>query len=295
MGEPVTRAVIRLLGLVLVLHGTSLSACDPARREIGRIQRAAGSGDGQPLPDRSDRSVHSAGDTRPEAERRELGLPCGEVPDVGCCDGETLWWCESGILVSLPCSARPHCGWSTSGFHDCNTSGMQDPKGAYLKDCLPRSVPKTDGIAPDGGGPCAGLGREGCCAGNLLRYCERGQLVTVDCGPNPACGWVTGNPGQYDCGTEGLPGPDSAPPLACPGPPPDGQPEGPFDSGAEDGTDAAGDRRDSGGKKEGCTCTTTAASPGSEALLLLGVLALVGLWRRARALAAPARNGDRRT
>jgi len=51
----------------------------------------------------------------------------------GCCSGQKLWYCESGLLKDLDCNVNPSCGWSsTYGYYDCGTAGGT---GSAPKDC----------------------------------------------------------------------------------------------------------------------------------------------------------------
>lgn len=45
---------------------------------------------------------------------------CKGVSYAGCCDGETLFWCEDGALMHLSCKANAHCAWNGElGYYDC--------------------------------------------------------------------------------------------------------------------------------------------------------------------------------
>ena len=52
----------------------------------------------------------------------------------GCCAGNTVKYCESGVFKQLDCSVNPTCGWSYLGsYYDCGTSGGSHP--SYPKGC----------------------------------------------------------------------------------------------------------------------------------------------------------------
>ena len=204
------------------------------------------------------------------------GRPCGKIPTVGCCDGETLWWCAQGTLRSKSCAGLPFCGWSSSGVYACNTGGAADPADKHGKLCRALvgdlGLPSSDGAAD--GGACQGIPREGCCAGNTLRYCEAGKLQTLDCQLNPRCGWLA-NGQYYDCGTAGKADPDGTFIKPCPG-----------TTAADLGPDLKADLKppDSAADSEatapgqGCNCNTAAGSPG-QPWLLLAVVMLLGRRR----------------
>ncbi len=209
-------------------------------------------------------------------------LSCGRFPPVGCCEGEALWWCEGGLLQSLNCAGRPHCGWSNAGFFDCNTSGQSDPAGNYSRSC-PRNDAGNSSLPPlDAGGDgkldaCGDVPVEGCCAGDQLRYCLGGELLLMDCILNLACGWKA-NGGLYDCGTEGGEDPSGIFVKACPGSP-DAQADLLVDHGpADGGGDTAGDT----GTSPGCACSLPASAAGQGTFFTAGMLLLWGFHRRDR-------------
>ena len=155
------------------------------------------------------------------------GGGCEGITYEGCCDGNILKYCEGGSLKSSNCGNQPQCGWdSQNKFYNCGTNGGADPSGKYPKNCGTECVPScagkecgSDGCGgscgncPNGtsctGGKCVeqvdecdGITYEGCCEGNILKYCEDGELVVVDCGGAPKCGWKAAGK-FYDCGTQG--------------------------------------------------------------------------------------------
>ena len=159
------------------------------------------------------------------------------VPWEGCCSGATLKYCEINQLLTINCSQQPSCGWSTEGgFYDCATAGAEDPSGTFPKDCqgcVPQCAGKQCGDDGCGGtcgtciggkvceagtcatpGGCGEVTYEGCCDGQLLKYCEGEQLKTLDCAAQQQCGWNA--QGQfYDCATDGGSDPSGAHPKSC--------------------------------------------------------------------------------
>jgi len=63
---------------------------------------------------------------------------------------------------------------------------------------------------------CDGITYEGCCDGQLLKYCENGQLKQMNCGSQPQCGWDAQG-GFYNCGTNGGSDPSGDNPKPCDG------------------------------------------------------------------------------
>jgi hypothetical protein len=87
----------------------------------------------------------------PDAHPRDAPPPpgdknaCGAVTYAGCCAGTQLLFCVGGALLTLDCSANPHCGWdSAKSYYACGTDGLGDPSGNH-----PRGRRRGAG----GGGP----------------------------------------------------------------------------------------------------------------------------------------------
>ena len=197
---------------------------------------------------------------------------CKIIGNTGCCKGEVLWWCASGgQLESRHCTAwgAPHCGWSSAGKkYDCNTAGASDPSGKYDQQCM---LAAENAWLPDAGGPantCGGITNEGCCAGNVLKYCDGGKLEVMDCALNPTCGWLA-NGQQYDCGTAGKSDPRGTHKKTCPGATPvDGVPDV-----GRDSMDNGADSEVASENDDGCGCGISTGPAGSWALLALLFLA----------------------
>jgi hypothetical protein len=66
----------------------------------------------------------------------EGGDECNGITFEGCCDGETLKYCENGALTQGDCASQPSCGWEPAGgYYNCGTDGGEDPSGANPKAC----------------------------------------------------------------------------------------------------------------------------------------------------------------
>ena len=165
---------------------------------------------------------------------------CGDMGYVGCCDGQTLTWCENNALKTMNCSGNPNCGWDVAkGFYNCGTAGQADPSGDHpLKcgGCVPDCAGKncgsngcggSCGTCPAGSGcaggqcvatsdDCDGVSFEGCCDSETLHWCEGGALKSSDCAGKPHCGWDEAQ-GYYNCATEGQADPSGDNPLSCGG------------------------------------------------------------------------------
>jgi hypothetical protein len=63
--------------------------------------------------------------------------PCFGITYEGCCDGEVLTYCDSGVVQHQDCGdGMALCGWSqSSDYYDCETDGQPDPTGLHPIDC----------------------------------------------------------------------------------------------------------------------------------------------------------------
>lgn len=90
---------------------------------------------------------------------------CEGLDYAGECNGDTLRYCERGQLISVECGSRDQaCGWQNDEIGN---------------NCVERPAD-----------PCEGLNYAGECSGDVLRYCEASQLVSVNCAArDQMCGW----------------------------------------------------------------------------------------------------------
>jgi len=118
---------------------------------------------------------------------------CGGVSFEGCCDGQTLKYCENNQLKTMNCGNQPQCGWDAQGkFYNCGTAGGADPSGQFPKACSGTCTPSCAGkqCGDDGCGGSCGT----CPAGQT---CNAGQCKPQSC--TPVC---TGK----QCGDDGCGG-----------------------------------------------------------------------------------------
>ena len=151
---------------------------------------------------------------------------CGAITHQGCCDGHSLWFCDSGKVKTINCGTNPKCGWDAKAtVYDCGTKGGVDPGGKHPLPCgslVDGGVAATDGPAPDsspGGDAGLGCGKltiEGCCDGHTVWYCSAGKAQHYSCAASPKCGW---NPlaKWYYCKTNGGADPSGKFPRSCKG------------------------------------------------------------------------------
>ena len=162
-----------------------------------------------PLPD-------SGPDQAPKLDKGGSAA-CGSVTYAGCCKGETVYYCDKGVLKNIDCSkstTAPKCSWSAANsFYDCGTTGTADPSGKNPQKCT-GTFPDQGAPKLDKGAGCGGISTEGCCDGEKIKYCDKGVLKTMDCTQSPKCGWDATN-AFYDCGTSGSAEPSGKYPMAC--------------------------------------------------------------------------------
>jgi len=121
--------------------------------------------------------------------------PCGGISFEGCCEGDTVKWCENGEIAEVPCPEAaqggqadgPKCGWLASeGYYWCDNTGAAEPTGAFPQPCGPCTADCTGKVCgSDGcGGSC------GTCGGG--EACQAGACVAC----TPSCnGKVCGDDG----------------------------------------------------------------------------------------------------
>ena len=119
------------------------------------------------------------------------GDPCGGITYDGCCDGDSLIYCDSEDLVVQGCQGAG-CGWNAEKeWYDCDATG-EDPSGQKPGDCSEFSYPPgCDGkeCGDNGGGYSCGE-----CAAGVP--CNNGV-----CGEGPACSCDGKECGDDGCGT----------------------------------------------------------------------------------------------
>ena len=97
--------------------------------------------------------------------------PCGGVTAFGTCSDNVLTWCDGGTVRTRDCGV---CGDDVCGLVD-NAVGFA---------C------KED--------PCAGLDYLGSCDGSVARWCDEGEVKTLDCSQQgDTCGFVNDEIGFY--------------------------------------------------------------------------------------------------
>ncbi len=136
----------------------------------------------------------------------------------------------SASILMLAFLLLPATAWAQAG---CSTSDSPGCGGCACEACVCQADAFCCQTAWDdlcvggceqcgtncgGGNPggCGTISYEGCCDGQVVTYCEEGQLKTIDCNENPSCGWSS-EYGYYDCGTGGGADPSGANPIVCGG------------------------------------------------------------------------------
>jgi hypothetical protein len=168
------------------------------------------------------------------------GATCGWLEDesgYGC--GGTGSDPSGTLPLTCPGGCLPNCHNKQCGGNGCGgLCGLCSPGAncvaGICTECVPECAGKECGSDGCGGscgacqdgakcfgstcvqGPCYGITYEGCCDGQLLSYCDSGNVKLQDCGDGrQSCGWNAADQ-YYDCGTPGKPDPTGVHPMDCP-------------------------------------------------------------------------------
>lgn len=110
---------------------------------------------------------------------------CNGIGWEGCCDGETVKWCQNDELYEEDCSGKPACGWDQKeGYYTCETTGGVDPAGEHPLSCADVCFPNCFGkeCGDDGcGGSC------GDCLGKWAVCTSEGHCCESSC-KDKVCG-----------------------------------------------------------------------------------------------------------
>ena len=94
---------------------------------------------------------------------------CGDISYEGCCDGQSLVWCEGAALMDKKCTNLGPCGWREGQGYDCGTDGEEDPTGEFPKWCPGACQPSCEGK------DCGGDGCDGFCG-----LCRADETCTTE-------------------------------------------------------------------------------------------------------------------
>ncbi|HRE88126.1 MAG TPA: hypothetical protein PK095_03215 [Myxococcota bacterium] len=111
----------------------------------------------------------------------------------------------SGLPFSLLSHCTPQCDGKVCGEDGCGGTCGTCGEGLACK--AGECVTHTEA--------CGGISFEGCCDGDLVKYCEDGQVLVVPCIAQRTCGWDTIGD-YYSCNSDGSPEPTGTHPKACP-------------------------------------------------------------------------------
>jgi len=141
----------------------------------------------------------------------------------GCCDGNTLMWCQDGEVLEQSCANNPQCGWSADqGYYNCGTNGAAEPSGQHPILCPGACEPQcmnADGTpkacGDDGcGGSCGSCADNEECVGGACQakkgklgdpcqygvQCESGLCLLTDAGKICTVSCANGEcPAGYEC------------------------------------------------------------------------------------------------
>jgi agmatine/peptidylarginine deiminase len=123
---------------------------------------------------------------------------CDEMPFEGCCEGDSVVWCEDGLRYSADCgqnSPPTTCGWDgDNGFFNCVATAPTPPAGitavcpggcATVADCDDGELCTEDSCVD---GRCRFTRIPGCCV--AVSDCNDRNPCTTDSCSNNQCGWT---------------------------------------------------------------------------------------------------------
>ena len=124
---------------------------------------------------------------------------CGSDGCGGACET-----CEEGAACFDEACCTPDCTDKTCGSDGCGGSCGECESGLVCAQATGTCIED----------PCGTITFEGCCDGEMVKFCENGVYGEFDCTENPSCGWDTGGE-WYNCGTDGSEEPSGDHPKAC--------------------------------------------------------------------------------
>ena len=145
------------------------------------VQNNPGQNDpGQNNPGQTTPGQNNPGQTTPgQNNPGQTPQGCGDVPDTGKCNGNVVDYCENGELKSYNCAQEGKiCGVTSA---ETNSFG-----------CI-------DGGNSSGGG-CGDVPDTGKCNGNVVDYCENGELKSYNCAQEgKICGVTSAETNSFGC------------------------------------------------------------------------------------------------
>jgi hypothetical protein len=119
---------------------------------------------------------------------------CGDIPQIGCCDGDTLKVCLDGMISVEECGAMGlSCGWIPNWGYGCGGQGA-DPNGQFPLACPGSCQPECENkeCGSDGcGGLCGACQPGATCVDGACEIICVPQCKGLECG-NDGCGGVCG-------------------------------------------------------------------------------------------------------
>ena len=129
---------------------------------------------------------------------------CGNIPSDGICQGSVLTWCQGSIVKSTDCAADGKvCDLVVGSGYLCVADDTCTPECGG-KQCGPDGCGGVCGSCPAGqacgdagtceaASGCGDVTYEGSCEGDVVTWCQDGQLQTYDCSQqDKTCGFVEG-------------------------------------------------------------------------------------------------------
>ena len=147
---------------------------------------------------------------------------CGGLTYHGVCEGSISRWCEDGKAKSYDCAwADQECGWvndekgyaclpkapcgdlTYAGTCEGDVARWCGDDGVEVKDCAAHG--EVCGWVDDSTGyychketACGSIDYHGTCDGDVVKWCDSGELKTTDCAETGnTCGWTGQQKGYY--------------------------------------------------------------------------------------------------
>ncbi len=148
-------------------------------------------------------SCNASGQCMPPCTPNCSGKECGDNGCGGSC-GSCPTNEQCGVTGKCEAKCLPNCTGKVCGDNGC---------GGSCGSCKSYETCDTTGQCQQTS--CGPITKVGCCDGQLLKYCQNGSFKTLDCAPNPSCGWDSYG-SLYDCSTSGGSDPSGVNTKACP-------------------------------------------------------------------------------
>jgi MYXO-CTERM domain-containing protein len=133
---------------------------------------------------------------------------CGSVTATPTCYGDILKWCQDGAILTencpyygevcngsacgaAPTNCSPDCSGKVCGDNGCGTLCGTCGAGEQCSGGACQAAAPAD---------CGAIDAAGLCEGDVVKYCDAGNLVEINCAANNSTCEFDSDKGWYDCG-----------------------------------------------------------------------------------------------